>query len=108
MQILKPLHTVGTVAHQSAASVRNLGVILDKNLAMDVHIKCVCQMAYFQLRTIRTVILPDALERLVHAFVMAHLDYCNCILYWIPEASIKKLQLVYNSAARLVSKTHRY
>ena len=43
--------TIGTVAHQSDDSVRNLGVILDKNLVMDVHIKRVCQLAYFQLRT---------------------------------------------------------
>jgi exonuclease III len=103
--------TVGTAGHQSADSVRNLGVLLDKNLAMDVHIKRVCQLAYFQLRTIRTVqqvLSPDALERLVHAFVTARLDYCNSILYGIPEASVKKLQLVQNSAARLVSKTHKY
>jgi len=82
---------VGTVAHQSADSVRNLGVIIDNNLAMDVHIKRECQLAYFQLRTIRTVqqvLSPDALERLVHAFVTARLDYCNSILYGIHEASI--------------------
>ena len=77
------------------------------NLAMDVHIKCICQMAYFQLRTIRTVISPDPLERLVHAFVTASLNYYN-ILYGFPEASVKKLQLVQNSAARLVLKTHKY
>jgi len=47
--------TVGTVTHQSIDSVRNLGVILDKNLAMDVHIKRLCQLAYFQRRKIRTV-----------------------------------------------------
>jgi len=85
--------TVGTVTHQSADSVRNLGVILDKNLAMDVHFKRVYQLTYFQLRTIRAVqqvLSSDALERLVHAFVTARLHYCNSILYGIPEASVKK------------------
>ncbi|KAK2150917.1 hypothetical protein LSH36_382g00010 [Paralvinella palmiformis] len=103
--------TVGTVVHQSADSVRNMGVILDKNLAMDVHIKRVYQLAYIQLRTIRTVqqvLSPDALERLVHTFVTGRLDYYNSILYGIPEASVKKHQLLQNSAARLASKTHKY
>jgi len=93
--------TVGTVAHQSADYLRNLGVILDKNLAMDVHIKRVCQLAYFQLRTILTV-------KQVHAFDTSRLDYCNSVLYGIPEASVKKLNLVQISVARLVSKTHKY
>ena len=102
--------TVGTVANQSSDFVRNLAAILDKNLAMDINIKRICQLAYFQLRTIRSVqqvLSPDALERLIHAFVTARLDYCNSILYGIPEASVKKLQLVQNSAARLVSKTRK-
>jgi len=102
---------VGTQSHQPVGQVRNLGVTLDVHLTMEAHIKRVCQVSYFQLKTIRTiqsVLSPEALERLVHAFVTARLDYCNSILVGIPDAAVRKLQLLQNSAARLVSKTGRY
>ena len=102
---------VGVASHQPAGQVRNLGVTLDVHLNMEAHVKRVCQVSYFQLKTIRTVqnvLSPEALERLVHAFVTARLDYCNSILVGIPDAAIQKLQLLQNSAARLVSKTGRY
>ena len=38
---------------------------------------------------------------------MSRLDYCNAVLYGLPDAQLQKLQLVQNAAARLVSGTHR-
>lgn len=102
---------VGMDSHHSATTARNLGVILDSHLSMDAHIKRVCQVSYFQLKTLRSVrdvLSVEALERLVHAFVTARLDYCNSILFGITDAAIHKLQLLQNAAARLVSKTGRY
>ena len=102
---------VGTDSNHSAATARKLGMILDSHLSMDVHIKRVCQVSYFQLKTLRSVrdvLSVEALERLVHAFVTARLDYCNSILIRISDAPIHKLQLLQNAAARLVSKTGRY
>ena len=99
------------VLHHSAATARNLGIILDRHLSMDAHIKRVCQVSYFQLKTLRSVrdvLSIEALERLIHAFVTARLDYCNSILIGISDAAIHKLQLLQNAAARLVSKTGRY
>ena len=78
---------------------------------MEAHIKRVCQVSYFQQKTILTVqrvLSPEAPEKLVHAFVTARLDYCNSNLVGISDATVKKLQLLQNSAARLVSKTGRY
>jgi hypothetical protein len=46
---------LGAESHQRAGQVRNLGVTLDMYLAMEAHIKRMCHVSYFQLKTIRTV-----------------------------------------------------
>ena len=42
---------------------------------------------------------------LTHAFVTSRLDYCNSLLHGISKSLITRLQHVFNSAARIVSKT---
>ena len=43
-------------------------------------------------------------QKLIHAFVSSKIDSCNSLLYGIPEKDIAKLQIVQNSAARLVER----
>ena len=50
---------------------------------------------------------PTACRTIVHALVMSRLDYCNAVLYGLPDTQLQKLQLVQNAAARLVTGTHR-
>lgn len=52
--------------------------------------------------SIRHLITETAAKFLVHALVISRLDYCNTILYGLPKASIRPLQLVMNYAARVV------
>ena len=83
-------------------TVRNLGVTLDVRLTTNAYSKRVCQVSYFQLKTIRTnqnVLPPEALARL---------DDSNSIPIGIQYAAIQKLQLLQNPSAGLVSKTNRY
>ena len=44
----------------------------------------------------------DKLEMVLHAFVTSRIDYCNGLLYGLPDCEIAKLQRVQNAAARLL------
>ena len=56
----------------------------------------------------RNYLTPGATESLVHALVSSRLDYCNSLLYGIPNYQVKRLQLLQNTAARIVTKTRKY
>ena len=93
-----------------APYVRDIGVWFDSTMSMVKNVSRVCQMAYCQLRSIariRRSITTAACRTIVHALVMSRLDYCNALLYGLPDAQLQKLQFVQNSAARLVTVTRR-
>ena len=87
--------TVGTSTIPPSASCRNLGVMFDKNACMDDQITSLCRSAHFHLRNIRAIrnLLTDsAAAQLVHTLVTARIDYCNSLLYGIPDYKLTKLQ----------------
>ena len=45
--------------------------------------------------------------KVVHAFITSRLDYCNGLMYGIPQTLLRKLQYIENTAARIVSNTPR-
>ena len=98
--------SIGNTPTLPAASVRNLGVILDQHITMETHIKMVCKNVYYHLRniaSIRNVLTTDSAKALVHAFITSRLDYYNSLLCGLPDQSIWRLQLVQNRAARMIT-----
>ena len=98
--------TVGESAISPSDDARNLGVIFDKHVSMTAHVNKLCQSASFALCAIGQIwkyLDRASTEKLVHAFVTSRSDYCNCLLYGLPDKLISKLQGVQNSAARLVT-----
>jgi hypothetical protein len=88
--------------------VRDLGVYLDAELTMKHHVNRVTSNCFFQLRRlrqIRRVAGPDVTKRLVSAFVLSRLDYCNAALAGLPQTTLRPLQRAQNAAARLVTNT---
>ena len=78
---------------------------------MTKHINNLCRSAHFTIRNIariRPLLTQSAAEKLVHAFVTTKLDYCNSLLFGLPKYLIKRLQLVQNHAARVVTITPKY
>ena len=94
----------------AATKCRNLGVIFDDKFTMESFVKQKCRSASFALHKIgklRPFIDNTTTQRLVHAFVMCHIDYCNSLLFGLPQRQIQKLQVVQNSAARLVCRAKK-
>ena len=85
--------------------VRNLGSYIDDKLSMNSNINKVCNASFYYLHNIRRIRKHpsrDSSETLIHAFVSSRLDYCNSLLYGLPQVQIDKIQRVQNAAARLI------
>ena len=102
---------VGTIDIKPVSEVRNLGAWFDSHFSMSTHISKSCSAAFFWLRNIKKIsqFLPrDKLEMVLHAFVTSRIDYCNGLLYGLPDREIGKLQRVQNAAARLLTSCKKY
>ena len=87
-----------------SASVKNLGVILDSHLTMELSGSGIdsCTKAFYQLQRIAKIkrfLSRAAVARLVHALVPT--------LFGVPAFPLKRLQRVQNAAARLTTNTRR-
>lgn len=88
-----------------------LGVVLDQELTFAAHVRRLSSRCFYQLRQLRTIrhsLNEQAAKNLVHAFVVARLDYCNSVLSGVTKARIKELQSVLNAAARLVVRLKKF
>ena len=109
-ETILPFFNVGENAIYTTSHARNIGVILDSTMTMEAHIKSITQQAFYHIRNIgriRPLLTTPAAETLVHAFVSSKLDFCNSLLYGVPNKLIKRLQSVQNTAARVVSLTKK-
>ena len=93
------------------SSAKCIGVVMDSYISMEAHISSVCRTAYHQLRNIsqlKRYLDSESLECMVHAFVTTKLDYCNSLFAGLPSSQINRLQSVQNTAARILTNTHKY
>ena len=69
------------------------------------------KVSHFHLRNIskiRKFLSKESTEILIYAFVSSKLDHCNSLLYGLPAYQLAKLQVLQNTAARVVSLTRKY
>ena len=113
-QLLKIHHCsvrVGTIDIKPVKVARNLGAWFDSHFFMSTHISMSCSGAFFWSHNIKRIsqFLPrDKLEMVLHTFVTSRIDYCNGLLYGLPDCEIAKLQRVQNAAARLLMSCKKY
>ena len=94
-----------------SSNTRNLGIMIDCELTMSLQVSHMCKSAYYHLYAIskiRHCLTTEACKTIVHALVISRLDYGNAVLYGITEALMNKLQMVQNSAARLIAKQRKH
>ena len=85
--------------------IRDLGVIIDSELSMKKHVNKTVSICYYQLRRLKQVwriLGPDIVARLISAYIVSRLDYCNYVLAGPPQNTIAPLQQVQNAVARLI------
>ena len=101
---------LGSLKQNICSNPRNLGVILDQSLLLDKHIHSLSRTCFYHLRNItklRSVVSHQELETIIHAFVSSRLDYCNSLFTCLSKTSLDRLQLVQNTAARILTRSRR-
>ena len=91
--------------------VKNLGILFDTNLSFSEQIKAVVGTAFASIKNIariKTFLTSKEKCTLLTALILSKLDYCNSLYYGINCSLLKKLQVVQNSAARLVFNRRKF
>ena len=100
----------GNTEIELSDKVRDLGVIMDKELNLRSHVNDICKKAILAIRSVsrmRKYLSQDNLKRIVNAFVISRLDYCNSVLYGLPKLVLEKIQRIQKIAAHLITGTNR-
>ena len=96
----------GGVTLTTKSEVCSLGIDMDPALTMEMQVASVVHSAYFHLWQIAQLCLylnVGALTTLVHALVILRLDNCNALYMGLPLRLMRKLQMMQNAVARLLS-----
>ena len=83
---------------------------MDDYLTFHDHISGICKSTHFHLRgigRIRNLLTFDATAQLIHALITSRLDFCNSILFNLPNKEIERLQRIQNQAARMLKRIPR-
>ena len=91
--------------------VKNLGVTLNPTFNMESHVNAICKSVHYHIRNIwkiRKYLDRKSSEAIVHALISSRIDYCNSLLYDIPNYLLQRLQRLQNTSARIITKAGKY
>ena len=84
---------VGLSSVKPSDTARNLGVYFDTNLNMETQVTKICKSTYYllyNLRRIRKYFDQESMKLVVHALISSKLDYCNGLLFGMPDSLISR------------------
>ena len=90
---------VGESSITPASRVKNLGCWFDGQLKMDTQINSICKTALFHLYNIRRIRKFLNFECTKILVKTSRLDFCNSLLYGLPNNQLNKLQRIQNATA---------
>ena len=91
--------------------VKNLGVFLDAGMTFSEQINKTVSSSFSSIRTIsriKSFLTTKEKCTLLTSLVLSKIDYCNSLYYGVNSSLLNKLQVVQNSAARLVFNKRKY
>ena len=95
---------------QSSVYVKNLGFYLNNTMSMEIQISNLCKVLTLYLKkiaSIRDFLTFDVASKLVTTFILSRVDYCNSLLLGISRDKLHRLQVIQNSAAKLITRKKR-
>lgn len=101
---------LGDLGSSQKHNLRNLGVIFDEAFSLEGHLNQIVRTCFFHLRNIsklRSIVSTSELEMIIHAFISTRLDYCNSLFTCLNIKGLAHLQVVQNSAARLLTHSNK-
>ena len=94
-----------------SSKLKNLGVIFDENLTLKHQIAATKKKAIgglINIAKISSFIDDKSKFKLVHCLVLTQLDFCNSLLYGLPNDELHSLQMISNAAVRLIVNMPRF
>lgn len=101
---------LGPLKEYVRPKVTSLGVTIDSDFNFDKQVNGVVKSSFYHLRLLSKVkpfLSFNLFEQVMHAFISSRLDYCNALYKGISQRTLSRLQLVQNSAARLLTGTRK-
>ena len=90
---------------------RMLNVMFDCTMPMDKKISSLVKSSFASLHGMykaRLCLTIEASNTMVHSFIYSRLEYCNSLLFGLPNKQKKKFQWIQNTAAYLITNTYKY
>ena len=54
------------------------------------------------------MLTDDACSQIIHASVTVRIDFCNSLLYGLPDQSFNRLQIIVTTAARILCRIPKF
>lgn len=96
---------IGNVSCSPKTHLKDLGVILDSDLSMELWVSSTVKCCFGILRNLwplRHHLSFESAKSIAHAHILSRLDYCNSLLVTCNHRLIARLQRVQNCTARFV------
>ena len=92
---------IDSINIQTASSVRHLDTVFVNSIGKFTW------FSWFNIRRSWRSLTTDAPKVSIKASVMSKIDYCNSVLYGIPNKQLNRIQRIENYAARVALRLHK-